>query len=66
MHMQCRCHYTGKLTNGSVFDSSYDRRKPLTFKVRITSLSLTASTADVAELIDKICEAAVAVLIKCR
>lgn len=27
-----RCHYTGRLTNGSVFDSSYGRR-PLTFKV---------------------------------
>ena len=28
-----RCHYTGKLTSGAVFDSSYERRKPLTFKV---------------------------------
>ena len=27
----CRCHYTGRLTNGSVFDSSYGRR-PLQFK----------------------------------
>eukprot|EP00884_Botryococcus_braunii_P018912 jgi/Botrbrau1/5704/Bobra.0071s0037.1 len=29
-----RCHYTGKLaSNGEVFDSSYERRRPLTFKV---------------------------------
>ena len=32
--MLCRCHYTGKLTSGAVFDSSYERRKPLSFKVR--------------------------------
>jgi FKBP-type peptidyl-prolyl cis-trans isomerase len=29
-----RCHYTGRLTNGSVFDSSYGRR-PLQFKVGV-------------------------------
>ena len=29
-----RCHYTGRLTsNGRVFDSSYERRRPLSFKV---------------------------------
>ncbi|DBB17202.1 hypothetical protein WJX82_007696 [Trebouxia sp. C0006] len=30
-----RCHYTGKLTSGAVFDSSYERRKPLTFKIGV-------------------------------
>lgn len=30
-----RCHYTGRLaSNGKVFDSSYTRGRPLTFKVR--------------------------------
>lgn len=28
---QVRAHYTGRLTSGAVFDSSYDRRRPLTF-----------------------------------
>lgn len=27
-------HYTGKLTNGEVFDSSYERNEPVTFYVR--------------------------------
>lgn len=30
----CRCHYTGRLaSNNAVFDSSYERGKPLSFKV---------------------------------
>lgn len=28
-----QAHYTGKLENGKVFDSSYNRGKPLTFRV---------------------------------
>ncbi|XP_010684291.2 peptidyl-prolyl cis-trans isomerase FKBP13, chloroplastic [Beta vulgaris subsp. vulgaris] len=28
-----KAHYTGKLENGKVFDSSYNRGKPLTFRV---------------------------------
>uniref|UniRef100_A0A0F7H0F1 peptidylprolyl isomerase n=1 Tax=Geranium phaeum TaxID=379952 RepID=A0A0F7H0F1_9ROSI len=28
-----KAHYVGKLENGKVFDSSYDRGKPLTFRV---------------------------------
>ena len=36
-YVLCRCHYTGKLTSGAVFDSSYERRKPLTFKVMLYS-----------------------------
>ena len=32
--MPCRCHYTGRLqSNNAVFDSSYERRRPLSFKV---------------------------------
>ena len=27
----CTCHYTGKLTDGSVFDSSVQRGSPATF-----------------------------------
>ena len=27
----CSCHYEGKLTDGSVFDSSYKRGRPTTF-----------------------------------
>ena len=27
-----QAHYTGRLTNGRVFDSSYDRGSPLKFK----------------------------------
>jgi len=31
----CRCHYRGKLaSNNAVFDSSYERGRPLTFKAR--------------------------------
>ena len=28
----CECHYEGKLTDGSVFDSSYARGKPTVFQ----------------------------------
>ncbi len=40
-----KAHYTGRLaSNGAVFDSSYERRKPLTFKAMsdplLTSLHL--------------------------
>lgn len=31
---QAMVHYTGKLLNGEVFDSSYDRNQPVTFYVR--------------------------------
>ena len=31
---QVRVHYTGKLLNGEVFDSSYERNQPVTFYVR--------------------------------
>lgn len=31
---QVMVHYTGKLLNGEVFDSSYDRNQPVTFYVR--------------------------------
>lgn len=35
-YMCARCHYTGRLaSNGRVFDSSYERRRPLTFKVGV-------------------------------
>ncbi|CAO2823918.1 unnamed protein product [Amaranthus hypochondriacus] len=30
-----KAHYTGKLENGEVFDSSYNRGKPLTFRVGV-------------------------------
>eukprot|EP00775_Hariotina_reticulata_P006694 gene6694-6917_t len=31
-----RCHYTGRLvSNGRVFDSSYERGRPLTFKIGV-------------------------------
>ncbi|XP_075518148.1 peptidyl-prolyl cis-trans isomerase FKBP13, chloroplastic-like [Primulina tabacum] len=30
-----KAHYVGKLDNGKVFDSSYDRGKPLTFRVGV-------------------------------
>ncbi|PSS11054.1 Peptidyl-prolyl cis-trans isomerase [Actinidia chinensis var. chinensis] len=30
-----KAHYTGKLENGKVFDSSYNRGKPLTFRVGV-------------------------------
>ena len=32
----CRCHYKGRLaSNNTVFDSSYERGRPLTFKVSL-------------------------------
>jgi hypothetical protein len=41
----CRCHYTGRLaSNNVVFDSSYERGRPLTFKV-ITPQQLAATHA---------------------
>ena len=30
-----RCHYRGTLENGAVFDSSYERRRPLAFTVGV-------------------------------
>ncbi|KDP43124.1 hypothetical protein JCGZ_26657 [Jatropha curcas] len=30
-----KAHYVGKLTNGTVFDSSYNRGKPLTFRIGV-------------------------------
>ncbi|KAL3678112.1 hypothetical protein R1sor_021068 [Riccia sorocarpa] len=33
--MLIKAHYTGKLENGKVFDSSYNRGKPLTFRVGV-------------------------------
>jgi len=34
--LPARCHYTGRLaSNGRVFDSSYERGRPLTFKVGV-------------------------------
>ncbi|WOG84786.1 hypothetical protein DCAR_0103971 [Daucus carota subsp. sativus] len=30
-----KAHYTGKLENGKVFDSSYNRGKPLTFRIGV-------------------------------
>ncbi|EFJ46093.1 hypothetical protein VOLCADRAFT_105670 [Volvox carteri f. nagariensis] len=30
-----KCHYTGRLTNGTVFDSSYNRRQPLSFTIGV-------------------------------
>ncbi|KAL2641922.1 hypothetical protein R1flu_009509 [Riccia fluitans] len=33
--MLIKAHYTGKLENGTVFDSSYKRGKPLTFRVGV-------------------------------
>lgn len=39
-----QAHYVGKLENGMVFDSSYGRGKPLTFRVgvgEVTFLYLT-------------------------
>lgn len=30
-----QAHYVGKLENGKVFDSSYNRGKPLTFRVGV-------------------------------
>lgn len=36
-----RCHYAGRLTDGTVFDSSYQRRQPLSFQVGIKPLDVT-------------------------
>ncbi|KAI3442261.1 Peptidylprolyl isomerase [Psidium guajava] len=33
-----KAHYVGKLENGKVFDSSYNRGKPLTFKVGVNEV----------------------------
>lgn len=33
--MLIKAHYSGRLENGSEFDSSYKRRKPLTFRVGV-------------------------------
>jgi len=30
-----RCHYTGRLSNGRIFDTSYDRGRPLAFTVGV-------------------------------
>ncbi|PNW72257.1 hypothetical protein CHLRE_16g675550v5 [Chlamydomonas reinhardtii] len=30
-----RCHYNGRLTNGKVFDSSYERGRPLSFQIGV-------------------------------
>lgn len=30
-----KAHYVGKLENGKIFDSSYNRGKPLTFRVGV-------------------------------
>jgi FKBP-type peptidyl-prolyl cis-trans isomerase len=30
-----QAHYTGKLESGQVFDSSYNRGKPLTFRIGV-------------------------------
>ncbi|KAG2434093.1 hypothetical protein HXX76_007820 [Chlamydomonas incerta] len=30
-----RCHYNGRLTNGTVFDSSYQRGRPLSFQIGV-------------------------------
>ncbi|GFR48789.1 hypothetical protein Agub_g10737 [Astrephomene gubernaculifera] len=30
-----RCHYTGRLTNGAVFDSSVERGRPLSFQIGV-------------------------------
>lgn len=30
-----QAHYVGKLENGKVFDSSYNRGKPLTFRIGV-------------------------------
>jgi len=39
------CHYTGRLaSNGKVFDSSYERGRPLTFKVRRAEHAFDQST----------------------
>lgn len=36
LHVCSRCHYTGRLaSNGRVFDSSYERRRPLSFKIGV-------------------------------
>merc|ERR1719199_403429 len=31
VHDPCECHYKGKLIDGTVFDSSYERGRPATF-----------------------------------
>jgi FKBP-type peptidyl-prolyl cis-trans isomerase len=45
-----RCHYTGRLaSNNRVFDSSYERGRPLSFKVRAASLWVIAVISLVVE-----------------
>ncbi|KAL6351185.1 hypothetical protein AAG906_031771 [Vitis piasezkii] len=34
-HKHFLAHYVGKLESGKVFDSSYDRGKPLTFRIGV-------------------------------
>ena len=34
--MSCRCHYKGRLaSNNAIFDSSYERGRPLSFKIGV-------------------------------
>lgn len=51
-----RCHYTGRLaSNGRVFDSSYERGRPLSFKIgageviKGWDLGILGSEAEVSE-----------------
>lgn len=39
--MQMQAHYVGKLENGKVFDSSYNRGKPLTFRVGVGEVCIS-------------------------
>jgi peptidylprolyl isomerase len=36
-----QAHYVGKLENGKVFDSSYNRGKPLSFRVGVGEVYTT-------------------------
>ena len=35
MELKLQAHYIGRLPDGKVFDSSYNRGKPLTFRVGV-------------------------------